>query len=370
MRNMKYILHVLIFAILFSSYSCSGNSPQKKIVTEAKKEIKENEALVTFQEQMGNFINSYRIPTLVAADDVYANLKNYLVIDLRDHNSYVQGHIDGAVNVLPSDLVSYMKTKIFAGAYKKVVLVSYASQQASYAAMLLQLLGYSNAYSMKWGMSSWDSKTAAGYWLQNVSDKCGSTLTNKTFPKSPKTSLPEIKTGKTLGYDILEARAKEVLGNLDFEISADKVIGHYSDYYIVNYWKKSDYDKGHLKGAIQYDPKKSLSRDADLLTLPKDKKIVVYDYTGQHAAFVAAYLKVLGYDAYALSYGANSFMHKKLFALKIGHSFSRKEIKNYPLVKGELPSIKKEGAVAPVEEEQASAPIIRKKVKEEDEGGC
>ncbi len=369
MRNKIYSLSLMFSLILLLGTSCSSDQPKKKLVEEPKKEIKENQALIQFLEQSGNFINSHRIPTLISADEVYANLKKYYVIDLRSHSAYVNGHIDGAVNVAKADLISYMKKNVAAGTYEKIVLVCYSSQNASFASMLLQLLGYKNVYSMKWGMSSWDVNN--NKWLNAISDKYASKLETKDNPKLPKSSLPEIKTGKTLGYDILEERAKEVLKKSDFIIKIDKLMQNPSDYYIINYWPEYNYQKGHLPGAVQYTPKQSLSRDADLLTLPKDKKIVVYCYTGQHAAMVVAYLQVLGYDAYTLAYGANSFMHSKLTSLKIGHAFTRKEIKNYPLVQGELPSLKTEGTTNnSIEEEPAPVPVIKKKKVEEEEGGC
>ncbi len=39
--------------------------------------------------------------------------------------------------------------------------------------------------------------------------------------------------------------------------------------------------------------------------LPTDKKIVIYCWTGQTSAQVAAYLRMLGYDAVSMYYGMN-----------------------------------------------------------------
>ncbi len=372
MKRSIYFLSIVFFAVLFFNTGCSSDNPAKKqLVKETEKDIKENDALATFLEQSGNFINSKRIPTLIPAENVYANLKKYLVIDIRKHEDYVAGHIDGAVNVAPADLISYMKKNVAAGTYEKIVLVCYASHRASFSAMILQLLGYSNVYSMKWGMSSWDKKTADKKWLKHISDKYASKLETKDNPKLPKTKLPEIKTGKKLGYDILEARAETVLKRLKFEIGIDKVMENPDNYYIVNYWPKHNYKKGHLPGAVQYTPKYSLVRAGHLLTLPTDKPIVIYCYTGQHASFVAAYLQVLGYDAYTLTFGANSFMHSKLTSLKIGHAFNKSQIKNYPMVQGELPSLKTAGtATDNQEEDNTPVPVIKKKPQKEEEGGC
>ena len=40
-------------------------------------------------------------------------------------------------------------------------------------------------------------------------------------------------------------------------------------------------------------------------TLPTDKPIVVYCWTGQTSAQVTPYLRILGYDAYSMLYGMN-----------------------------------------------------------------
>lgn len=371
MKKTVYILSILIFSVFFLNIGCSSDNPKRNIIQEPVKEIKENEALIQFLEQSGNLINNKRIPTLISAENVRANLKKYLVIDVRRHYDYIVGHINGAINVAPADLISYMKKNVAAGTYDKIVMVCYAGHRASFSAMMLQMLGYSNVYSMKWGMSSWDKNTADKKWLKRISDKYSSQLKKTNNPKLPKTQLPDIKTGKTLGYDILEARADTVLKKLKFEIGVDKIMENPDDYYIINYWPKYNYGKGHLPGAVQYDPKESLTTNKDLLTLPTDKTIVVYDYTGQHASFVAAYLQVLGYDAYALTYGANSFMHSKLTTLNIGHAFNKNQIKNYPMVRGELPSVKTVGSASDnVEEDNTPVPLIKKKVKKEEEGGC
>ena len=372
MNKKAYFLSIIFLALLFAGSSCSNdNLKNKKTVEDVVKDINESDVLINFLEQSGNIINAKRLPTLISTDKVKANLKNYFIIDIRKHNDYVAGHIDGAVNVATSDLISYMKNKVSAEVYDKIVIVCYSGHKASFSAMALQLLGYSNVYSMKWGMSSWDVNTASKKWAKHTSDKYSSSLEKTENPKLQKSTLPIIKTGKTLAYDILEERAKTILKKLDFKIGIDKVMEKPTDYYIINYWPDYNYQKGHLPGAIQYNPKQSLIKKTDLLTLPTDKKIVIYDYTGQHASFVASYLQILGYDAYALSYGANSFMHSKLTNLKIGHAFNNSQINNYPMVKGELPSIKKEGgAIEEPAEDNATPIIVKKKAAKEEEGGC
>ena len=91
------------------------------------------------------------------------------------------------------------------------------------------------------------------------------------------------------------------------------------------------YAKGHIPTANQYDPKGSLHSSTDLLTIPKDKKVLVYGPTGQETAYVVAYLNVLGYDTGNLAYGGNSFMHKQLKDNN-WEAFSKKEVNMYPVI--------------------------------------
>jgi rhodanese-related sulfurtransferase len=59
-------------------------------------------------------------------------------------------------------------------------------------------------------------------------------------------------------------------------------------------------------------PKQSLKKEAQLKYLPTDKKIVVYCYSGQTSSQLVAYLQVLGYEAYSLSFGVNGFAYHAL----------------------------------------------------------
>ena len=68
---------------------------------------------------------------------------------------------------------------------------------------------------------------------------------------------------------------------------------------------------------------------------------IIYSNDAHKSAFIAAYLKVLGYDAKNLKYGAAGFMNSKM--LKLGFGFSASEIKNYPYETSEY--IEVEGAV-------------------------
>ncbi len=366
----KYLVIILLF-VSFALASCGSSEREKLDITKIEKNVNETELLYNFLEKSGNYINKKSTPNIIPAEKVYQNLKKYHVIDIRKASDYVVGHIDGAVNVKLSELVDYMANDIEAANFEKIIIVCYSGQKAGYATAGLRLLGYSNVYSMKWGMSAWDKNTAAKKWGANTSSKYVAQLQTDGNPKGEKTNLPEIKTGKKTGQKILEARIKAILENPKFKKKADDVFNNTNVYYIINYWKTDDYIKGHIPGAVQYPPKASFTRETFLSTLPMDKPIVIYCYTGQHAAYVAAYLRILGYDAYSMAYGANAIMHSKLKA-GIGHAFGNDQIKNYPMISGDKPSLELEGAAdTQVDDTPVAAPvIINNNSAPEEEGGC
>ena len=100
-------------------------------------------------------------------------------------------------------------------------------------------------------------------------------------------------------------------------------------YYIVNYWPVAEYDQGHVEGSIQYTPKNDLKLATFIKTLPTNKIIVVYCYTGQTSAQVATYLRLLGYDAKSLQFGANRLFYETVPASKWNEAT---EFMNYPVV--------------------------------------
>ena len=76
-----------------------------------------------------------------------------------------------------------------------------------------------------------------------------------------------------------------------------------------------------MPGAINVDPK-VLFTPAELAKLPKGKQIVVNCYTGQTASQTVAGLRMLGYDAYNLTYGIPSWgtNHKVTYSFNASQS--------------------------------------------------
>lgn len=345
MKKLFLILALFVSANLFFTSCGSEENKEENKDTAAVVEQSKTELLLEEIVKNGDLINSKKVPTMIKSTAVNEAAEGTLhIIDIRTGKDFADGHIKGAVNVKMSELLDYVNT-IDMGSFEKVVMVCYSGQTASYATSILQMLGYDNVYAMKWGMAGWNKKFS-GKWLNNVSDKLVEQLSTEAATKGEKGNLPEFDCQKSSGKDILEARARKVLadGFKPVGVTVDDIVANPGGFYIINYWPAKLYNLGHINGAIQYKPKASLSTQTDLLTLPTDKTIVTYCFTGQHSAFVTAYLRILGYKAKSLKFGANSFMNSMMIENEeIGHGFSEKQIHDYPFETSEY--VETEGEV-------------------------
>lgn len=325
-----YLVAILIStAALFSSFTNTQD-----IHNSALTPPNEFETLLNYFETNSNFINS-DVQLLIPADEVKKNIKNatYHVIDIRSESWFEYGHLKGANNVKSEDLLNYFETKITPADYEKIVLICYSGQSAAYYTSLLRLAGYDNAYSMKWGMSSWRVDFAENSWLKNIKNDFADKLETTENVKPEKGTHPSLSTGKTTAKEILRARLEKAFATpyKEYILKSADVFANPTNYYVANYWDQDKYNNGHIPGAVYYQSNTSLSSTTDLYTLPTNKKIAVYCSTGQKAAYAVAYLNVLGYEVGNIAYGANSFMNKELKA-KSWDAFTKKEVNMYPVI--------------------------------------
>lgn len=373
---MKKLYIVFAFLAIGFLSSCGSEEAKVKKVVANLPAVDETEVLHNFLDITGDFINNKRVPTMITAQALHAELSNpkYFVIDMRSQGLYEAGHIEGAVNVSQPEMYNFFTKKFNAGNYEKVVITCKSGQSASYVTSLLQLLGYKNVYALKRGMSAWNKAFSEKSWTKNAGSNFAGQLSTEPSPKGNKGEFPTIETGKRAGIDILEARVKEAFAKTpkDWGVKASAVFENPDKYYIINYWPAKKYMAGHIPGAIQYTPKQSLSFKTELATLPTDKPVLVYCYTGQHAAFVVAYLRTLGYDAYSLLYGANGFMNSKMNeGGTIGHAFAVSQLADFPTIEGPNPTDKPVQTVVEQKEETPDVPVVKKKkAVVEEEGGC
>lgn len=322
---MKRLLALLIaglFAINF--IACSSS-------TESEEEVIEFDVLVKYLEgSNGDYINT-DAPAILAAEAVYnpagggviSSIKK--VIDLRDTTAFGTGHIKDAVNTtlggILTEAASMSKTD-------SILVTCFTGQSAGHAVLALRLLGYENAFSLKFGMSSWNG--AFDSWSNNTSSAYTADFTTTATALNAVNTYPTLSTGIETGAEILASRINTMLAGGFKGITAETVLAAKDDYYILNYFDEPDYlgqgscPPGHIEGAYQYTPTSSLKTTEQLKNLPTDKTIVVYCWTGQHSSQVTAFLNILGYTAVSLKFGVNGMVYDELTGSKWTES------NNYP----------------------------------------
>lgn len=322
MRQIKFWT-LSIFAISLLLVSCGET-------------VDESQVLVDYMESVDSPIDVEAINKMIGASgetglNTAILTGNPYIIDIRGEEYSTIGHIEGAVHVPAKDVISHLDNTDLS-AYDKVVVACYTGQTSAYVVTLANMAGHTTT-SLGFGMSSWNVATA-GPWNNNAKNTYATQLETAANPKAEEGALPVLETGFELAEDILAARIAEVneAGFDAVKITADQVWTNPENYYIVNYWPENQYNLGHIPGAIQYTPNASMLSDADLKTLPTDKTIVVYCYTGQGSAFLSAYLRVLGYDAKSLLFGINGMA--TTWAADNGlTSWGEGKIAGFPLVK-------------------------------------
>ncbi len=298
------------------------------------KTVDESLVLAEYMESAESPVDVTSIYKLISADaqQQLVVAGNPYIIDIRGEEYNTLGHIEGAVQESPTNVIAHLDG-MDVTAYDKIVIVCYTGQTAAYVVSLANMAGYETV-SLAFGMSSWNPATA-GPWNSNAVNTYATQLVESANPKGEEGAMPVLETGFETGEDILDARIAEVnaAGFGEGKISAVDVWTNPDDYYIVNYWPEENYNLGHIPGAIQYTPNTSLLTTADLKTLPTetDKTIVVYCYTGQGSAFLTPYLRVLGYDAKSLLFGING-MATDWAAENELTSWGDGKISQYPLV--------------------------------------
>jgi rhodanese-related sulfurtransferase len=280
------------------------------------------------------FNDSADCPGVIDADDVKAALdsdpNSWSILDIRAADDYNAGHIPGAINSPLTEVLNVASDQGW-DSNEPILVVCYTGQSAGHAKAALELMGYENVKSLKWGMSSWNSQLDR--WTPNT----GNAVSN---PEITDNGDPEVVGFPTLSGS-LQDRVEATLAAGFKRKSYGDIEANLENYFIINYFAQEDYMPGgpngvpgHLTGAWQFTPYQSLGLNQMLDTLPTDAEIIVYCWTGQHSSQVTFFLNMLGYDAYSLTFGSNGLWYDSL----TGHKWSEAQTNDYPLATGFTPS--------------------------------
>jgi rhodanese-related sulfurtransferase len=135
-------------------------------------------------------------------------------------------------------------------------------------------------------------------------------------------------------FAVLQAEAGKYLRQnrplyIEPETVYEKIVaGADSNYYLVDIRNDEHYANAHIAGAIHIAYADTW-REQKIEYLPKDKKIIVIDYSGHTASQVAAFWNMLGLDAIAMKNGMAGWSKNKE---TIGGSPLLCEAQGYPVV--------------------------------------
>lgn len=295
-----FIYSILIaFVVSISFTSCKEDNSGNEVVA--------YETLTAYLKSanmdLGKIITNADGQKFVMGAPVDGDLSAKWIMDIRSATDFGSSHIDGAHNVKFSDILTAAAT-----ADKPILVVCYTGQTACYATSLLRLYGYSDAQALKWGMSGWNA--TFDKWTPNCKDltTADNWTTETTEPGS--FSAPQISNTATDGATLLKERVEAAVAAGFKTASNADVLANPGNYYINNFFSEAHYTGfGHIKGAVRVNP---LSID-ECSKLDPDSKVVTYCYTGQTSAVITAYLNVLGFDAYSLTFGINGMSKSNSF---------------------------------------------------------
>lgn len=266
-----------------------------------------------------------------APENLDAFLAKYSILDIRSTEAFNSGHIAGAKHIAFADILTEADK-----ASKQVLVVCFTGQTACYAVGLLRLAGHPNAQSLKWGMSGWNPETA-GPWNSNTGDEAKD-HSNWAYTDAPKPLIyddPFIDIISTDGAEILRQRVELAIENGFKTAKGTDVLNNPQNYFVNNYFSDGDYGKfGHINEAERVKDELMLVGDGYKgLDSDKDAKVITYCYTGQTSAITTAWLNVLGYDAYSMTFGMNGIYWSNAAWTTNQWGVGSSVPKNLPLVK-------------------------------------
>ena len=233
------------------------------------------------------------------ADLVTAGPENYFIINYFGETDYIgdggtPGHLDGAYQFTPGASLGMDEMLSNIPDDMPVVVYCWTGQTSSQMTAYLNLLGY-EAYSLKFGSNGlWYDQMTSHKWSQP----------GNTYPlEGAALSSEEIFTASHDALiDYINTSAPAVKA-LDATLYLDITEG---DYTVLDFRSTTDYDLGHIAGAIDVGLGDLLDK-LDDSTIPTNKPFLAVCYTGQSAGHGVIALRALGYEAYSLKFGMSAW---------------------------------------------------------------
>jgi len=218
--------------------------------------------------------------------------EDMFVLDIRQADAYAEGHVKGSVNAPWGPAIAENLNKIPQD--KTVYVYCYSGQTAGQAVATLRVAGV-DAKSVNLGFNFGISKVE-GYEAHIETEA-------KEFGDATAEIAPAIQTAFDKYYNGLADVAGTTYAN--YKISEADLKGlidaEDDSIYVLSIRQEDAYNEGHIPTAELMPFGQGMQENFN--TLPRDKKVVVYCYSGQTAGQTVGILRLLGYDAVSLNGG-------------------------------------------------------------------
>lgn len=299
MKIKKLLGLLVVLAIMTGTFAACGEE-----AVEAPVETPAVETNIVEEAAMAYFANLPENLNMIGFEDVMTEIdveEEMFVIDSRSPDDYSLGHVQGAVN-MPFTTTTIGENIEFIPDDVPVYVYCYSGQTASQITAVLNVAGKS-ATNIKGGFLRGIAVTD-GY--EEYLDTVEVTIPTEVYEVDP-----EIKAAVETYFETVTSYNGTDTANQNISpaMVKDIIDAESDEYLILSVRKAEDFAKGHLAGAMNI-PWGAGMQDS-FADLPKDKKIVVYCYSGQTASQTVAILRLLGYEAYNMSYGMGSVESEK-----------------------------------------------------------
>ena len=255
---------------------------------------------------------------------------NYFVVDLRSQADFDYAHIRGAELWSLSDVITNFDQL---PTDQTIIFTCKTGQTASYATSIVNVIGTQTGHTAKnllFGANGYLPPQHVGNGNPDYRYPTDGTMAPNfvvtAAPAKPAAGdFPTVMTEAETAQAVLLERAAAIIGdwgNGDARVGDIVAFAADADNMVINFWGETDYLNGHFPGAYQYTPTADVRSDGALNTLPVDKAIGIYCWTGQTSAQMAGYLRMVGYDAKTIMYGTNGMAYDRTNYPALTHTFT------------------------------------------------
>ena len=258
-------------------------------------------AVETYFNDIGSKVtDSYKIPEkdLKAALDTTPD--KYVVLDIRKADAYAVGHIKGAINVpYGPDIAKNLDAIRTIAKDKTLIVACYTGQTAGQTDSLLNVAGI-KTLSLNSGMGG---SATVGFETRGWLGQKFPTVTEATVMPTIPAIATKSKAIDTAVQQYFYELPKDS-NKIELPAMKDALATAADKYYMVDVRKAVDFEKGHIKGAVNFPYGPDIAKNLDLI---KDKStgktVIVYCYTGQTAGQTNALLNIAGIPTKSLNFG-------------------------------------------------------------------